>query len=350
MKRLLMFLKDLPGKILGNLKKKWDDETGPKKKEKEVKDKITEIPVVDAAGNPVMEVKRKGRKHGFWKRVGIFLLAIISVLVFQWLILLFSASAIFRIVFVGVVAWFILYRRKQYRRRDWVTVIGFLMLIGLSIAYLPDFKATLRNAANWFIGIAFLVFIAEELFNTNWYPKSVGLVGIMVVLVVLVSALYDVVRPHEYYATEGPRAKISVADKQQEISNWERLKAKVSPANIAPGTYRQIPSNLSGIPSDTPGVVEDITILTMRNHLPAEYGRLEAVISKLFFIAYFLMVGLAFAPIASWEIFQDALKKSKEKRAKEKGQPVNRFVIEVVAEFVREFFAGHAVGGVFKKK
>lgn len=319
--RVRAWLKSLPGKAWEAIKKNWNDEE--KEKKKEVKDgkKIVQRNIYQEDGiTPVMETVRQGRKRGFLKRVGMLVLAILAVSVFQWTLELFGQSIIFRIVLSGLATWLIIAPIRKYKWWGMAVVPLLLLLIILSIAYLPAFQSTLASAVNWLMWTAIIVFIIEELFNENWYPKSVGFGGIGIIIIVLIMAIFNLFRPHDYYITEGSRSHISVQEKQLEVKAWENLKVRFVSGKPAPSSYRQIPPSLSGKSSDTAEVSEEWLSLAVKNHLPTEYGRIEAVMGKLFFIVYFIMAYAVFMLVAIPEMFGDVMRQYKERAKKQKGK------------------------------
>ena len=326
----------------------WDDEVVTKMQTKNVKGKIVETPIFKADGKtPVTEVTRKGRKHCFWQRVGMLILALVVVSVFQWTLIKFSDSLIFRIILSSFISWLALASIKRYPWKISATICLASVITVLSIIYLPAFKSVFGSAVNWLVWTALIFFIVEELFNKNWYPKSVGFGGIGLLAVIFILAAFSLVRPHKYYITEGSRANIDVAEKQQELVALETLKARVSKPKSIPGFVKPIPSNLSGIPSDTPQVAVNWTQLATKNHLPTEYGRVEAVIGKLFFIAYFIMAYIVFMLVAIPEMIGDAVRAYKARPKKGKGKEggsgselttAHYFIFEVVGRIIDDLF------------
>lgn len=314
--------KSFPKKIGEAMKKNWADELGPKG-----------------------EVVRRGRKHGFPKRVAMLSAALVLVFAFKWTTEAFAESWIFRLGLSGFIAWLAVSSVKRLQIKVAVAVVSAGTLAILSVLYLPSFREVFGSAIWWLIGLAFLVFVTEELLNINWYPKSVGLVGAGVVVVIFIAAIFSAVRPHEYYAIEGSRANLSVAEMQQEAVAWEKLKTRVKPDKSIAG-FKKIPPSLSGISSDSiPEVATDWLGLSVKNHLPTEYGRVEAVAGKLFFIVYFTIAGLVFMLVAIPEIIGDSVKayKSRPKGKKEEGgggelKTIHYFIFEVVGRVIDDLF------------
>jgi hypothetical protein len=299
----------------------WDDEVAQKKSQQKAKGKITEVPIFKADGKtPVMDVIKKGRKHGFWKRVGMFFLALIVVAVFQWMLVKFADSLIFRITLSSFISWLALASIKKYRWKISLTICLTGLLAILSIIYLPAFKETFASAVNWLVWTALIFFIVEELFNKNWYPKSVGFGGLGIVVVIFIVAAFNLIRSHEFYTTEGSRANINVIEKQQEIVALETLKSRASKPKTVVGFYKPISSSLSGLPSGTSQVAINWSQLVTKNNLPTEYGRVEAVMSKLLFIVYFSMAYAVFMLVAIPEMIGDTVRSYKSKRSQSKGK------------------------------
>ncbi len=301
----------LPASWQNHLKGVWEDTTEPKTKEVKEKGKIVQKPVLDDSGNPVLVVAKPGRKHGFFKRVGWFTLGVVAVLGFQYILGLFGESIVFRIILAGIITWLITAPLRKYRLWHLVIIVPLMVvLVVLSIAYLPEFKHTFASATNWLVGVSLLTFVLEEVTDTELYPRSVAYGGLVVIVLMFILAGVDLLRPHEYFEHQN-RAVISVEDQLTETTAWEKLKAEFQPSKPAPGAWHRFPAELTGDDDQKTKTAETWLKSFVRNNLPVEYGRVEAVMTKLFFIVYFIMAYIVFMLIAIPEIISEAIDKYK---------------------------------------
>jgi hypothetical protein len=324
-------------------KKNWDDK--PVYKTRIVKDGVEED-VKDKKGKKVIDSEKtvKGRNQGFTKRLGMFIFGIALAGLFCWFLISVGNNLYFRLSLCMLISWLMSKRLKSHKWWQIVSILFLLLAIIISIAYLPELKSRLILAYFWLAGIASLLFTLEELSDKNYYPKFIPLAWVAVVVVCLGFAFVGVFKPHSYYALEGSRATIVAQDKLDELKSYEVLKARFMTNNSMPSTYRKAPATLTGISSDTPEVAKTWISLFMRNHLPIEYGRIEAVFSKMFFVIFFTAFLAVFMFVAVPEMAGDIIQgykdktKSKGKKSGGEGLTATSYILfDIFGNIIHEF-------------
>ncbi len=268
----------------------------------------------DTSGDKV----KKGRLHGLAKRVAMFILSIIVAYYFTWALEKFFVFPIFRILFIGFMLFALLF---PYRKRKWHKAsLAILFCLGsiVAIAYHLECVDFFWFGFRILLCIALTMFFLEEILNVNFYPKSVILINVVVVIIAIGVGFYDLFKPHSYYVTSGPRSAYNIMDKQKEIVSLERIKDQFFPTKEMAELYEAVPEEVSGKKSENLKLINEWTVLYLKNNLPIEYGRVELFSGKIFFVFYFILLNIVYLFVAGPEIAENLIQRMKESSKKQK--------------------------------
>ncbi len=261
---------------------------------------------------PKKEEVFTGRKKGFFTRLWLFLLAIAVVITAGKVLSLIGQNWLPKILIMGFLG-FLFYKNPQkYWNAKAITIL-IALITGAAIFY-PDLKLQALKAEVVIIFLATAIFIIEEVFDRgfkhNWYPRWVGVAGLLVFCVYFSWGVLKIfVFPQEDLTLDQYLLR---TDLMYEIkSRWPDFSAYPPLKNL----------------------VEEIG----KNQISLGANNIKAASKNIFFAVYFIYFYIFFMLVAGYEITGDLLKKIKNVKKKGDGgiSFVDYFSFEIVGEIVK---------------
>ena len=312
----------------------WEDKTELEVKVDKVDGKWKEQPIYDADDKPKTKVVKEGRRYGFYKRLGWFLVAM-SVMAVLWFFAgIFVGKFWFKVILSLIIGFVIGKQLKTWRWR----ILIFLLIFFVNMLYVGESIELLRLAISFTAGGATFLFFYERFLGKEVYPGAMLPFFLIIFIVCFLSALSGLFQDHEYYIQ---KQTVSVSNLQKEKETGKQLAEKFSFSNkvkIPESSFHVLILEKEEEPISQ--LAQNLLVLKVKNCLPAEYGRVNSFIRKILFIIFFLVVNLIFAPIATLEIFQDwiAEKMKRGEKKKDSTQQADVFsfygMIQVVQDLV----------------
>jgi len=159
---VLEFVKTSPGKIWRIICRNWNDDHIEFETRIEKQNGVNHrVFVLDDNDQKIPKTTIKGRKHNVAKNISMFFLAIFVVLAFGGFFDILFSSIIFQAIFICLTLFFLWKGRKN----DSAIAKVFLMFLAMGVVFYPLFNGSFLWAMILLLGIAFLVFLSEELFD-----------------------------------------------------------------------------------------------------------------------------------------------------------------------------------------
>ena len=268
---------------------------------------VREVPILGVDGSPKKKEIFPGRKQGFWGRLGMLACGLAVIVVSGWVLDILGGSWLFRVLMiavVGAVIW------KEWK--NWSGLVLFLFLASGLIFY--PVLAGVAVRAKWsLIGIALAVFLLEELFDRgfqhNWYPRWVGIGGIILAVAYLCWGVISFFSSPQWQITA--EQVLLQEEQKQEVVHYIKK------------------ADLSAAVSAGKGLMIE----------PArpEVELAKRCLRRLYFGAYFFLFFLFFMIIASYEMAGDLWKKLRAVKDSRGGKfsITDYFSLEVAGEVVR---------------